>query len=214
MSKPPSSPATRSAGTPAWCAVALLLLAPSVLVWLADGGAAALLDWQPALWRDQPWRVWSAAWVHLSPLHLGANLAGGALVLALGWAARVPPRAALAWSLAWPLTHLALLAWPELTHYGGLSGVLHAGTAAVAVTLAKRRARAERRVGWAILAVLAVKLLSEAPWRGALAQPAGWDIAVVPWAHAAGALTGALLAALLVGRGAQPRMRATSAVVE
>ena len=44
-----------------------------------------------------------------------------------------------------------------------------------------------------------------------LVQPAGWDILVAPLSHVSGALTGALLAWLLVS---QPRMRRTSAVVE
>ena len=43
--------------------------------------------------------------------------------------------AALAWALAWPLTHLALLAEPALLRYGGLSGVLRAGAAVAAVAL-------------------------------------------------------------------------------
>ena len=38
-------------------------------------------------------------------------------------------------SVAWPLTHLSLLARPEVMHYGGLSGVLHAGVAVAALGL-------------------------------------------------------------------------------
>jgi hypothetical protein len=119
------------------------------------------------------------------------------LVAALGVAARVPPRAALAWALAWPATQLGLLAMPDITGYGGLSGVRHAGVAVVAVVLVRRTARDERRVGLAIAAVLTLKLLIEAPWRAAVIHPAGWDIAVAPLAHASGALAGAGLAWLL-----------------
>ena len=193
-----------------WLLIAALLAIPSALAALRPG-SDALLDWQPGSWASEPWRCWSAAWVHWSRLHLAANLAGAVLVAALGWAVRVPPRAALAWSMAWPLTHVALLLQPQLLHYGGLSGVLHAGTAVAAVTLLKRRGRGERRLGWSIAAVLALKLASEAPWQGALRWPAGWDIAVAPLAHAAGAVIGAGLAALLLP---QPRMRRTSEVVE
>ena len=50
------------------------------------------LDWQPGLALREPWRAWSAAMVHLSALHLAANLAGAALVGALGWVASVPRR--------------------------------------------------------------------------------------------------------------------------
>lgn len=141
--------------------------------------------------------------MHLSTLHLGANGAGASLVAALGVTARVPPRAALAWALAWPATHLGLLARPEITGYGGLSGVLHAGVAVVAVVLLRRAGRGERRVGLAIAAVLSLKLLVEAPWRAAVTHPVGWDIAVAPLAHASGALAGAGLAWLLCRPGSR-----------
>ncbi|HEY0858541.1 MAG TPA: hypothetical protein VGE16_15865, partial [Albitalea sp.] len=55
-----------------------------------------------------------------------------------------------------------------------------------------------RRVGLALLAGLALKVLLEAPWAGALRHPHGWDIAVAPLAHASGALAG-LLCALIAG---------------
>jgi rhomboid family GlyGly-CTERM serine protease len=175
----------------------LVMLVPAALVF-DDRTAVAVLAWQPSLWITEPWRAWSAAWVHLSRLHLGANLAGGVLVMALGAAAAVPMRAVLAWALAWPLTHVGLALVPQLARYGGLSGVLHAGVAVVAVTLLRRRERAERRLGGAIAAVLVLKLLSETPWRGALAHPEGWDIATAPAAHVSGVVVGAGLAWLLV----------------
>ncbi|HEX7382930.1 MAG TPA: rhombosortase, partial [Burkholderiaceae bacterium] len=145
-------------------------------------------------------------WVHYSALHLGANLAGCALVAALGVAARVPPRAALAWLLAWPATQLGLLLVPALGHYGGLSGVLHAGVAVVAVGLLLEGPRRRRMLGLAILAGLALKVLLEAPWAGPLAHPPGWDIATAPPAHASGLVAGTL-AALLCSLPRDPRRR-------
>ena len=155
------------------------------------------LDWQPALASSEPWRAWSAAIVHLSALHLAANLAGVALVAALGFVARVPRRSVLAWFVAWPLTHLALLARPDLVHYAGLSGVLHAGVAVVAVSLKKKRGGLRRAIGLALLGGLALKVAGETPWAAeALRHPAGWDIAVAPFAHASGLVAGALASAL------------------
>lgn len=151
---------------------------------------AAAIDWQPALAFTQPWRWFTAAFVHWSALHLGANLAGAAVLALFGWAAALPARAALAWALAWPLTHGALLVQPALTHYGGLSGVLHAGVAVAAVTLVWCATGRRRRIGLAVLIGLAVKIALEEPWAGPLTQPPGWDIAVAPLAHAAGALAG------------------------
>ncbi len=198
-SRVPSSTEPPRSGRLAWLALGTLLLAPA---WVAEGQATALpvLAWQAATAWSEPWRLWSAAWVHLSALHLAANTAGGVGVVALGWAAGVPRRAALAWALAWPLTHAALAGVPALAVYGGLSGVLHAGVAVVAVELVRRAARAERRVGLAIAAGLALKIVLEAPWRAAVLRPEGWDIAVAPAAHAAGVLAGALCAWGLAAR--------------
>ena len=163
----------------------------------ALGLSSLALDWQPArIWRE-PWRAWSAALVHLSPLHLAANLAGCAVVGALGGVARVPRRSVTAWLVAWPLTQLALLARPDLTHYAGLSGVLHAGVAVVAVHLVATARGARQAVGLALLAALALKVASESPFAAdPISLREGWDIAIAPFAHAAGLAAGALASAL------------------
>lgn len=177
-----------------WLALGLLLLLPSLAVYRGGALATRLLDWQSELLLSQPWRCWSAAWVHWSRLHLLANTAGALLVLALGWAARVPARATLAWALAWPLTHLGLLLQPALRHYGGLSGVLHAGVAVVVVALCRSEDRRERLIGLALGAGLLAKLVSERFWLLELRHGGGWDIAVVPLAHATGTACGLLAA--------------------
>ncbi|RQP22333.1 rhombosortase [Piscinibacter terrae] len=177
----------------AWTALALTLVFGAVLLWPVPH---ELIDWQPGLWLRQPWRMVTAVFVHYSALHLAANLAGGVLVSALGHAARVPVRSVVAWLVAWPLTQLGLLIQPELIHYGGLSGVLHAGVAVVAVHLLVSGPVNQRRIAAVMLAVLAAKVLHEAPWQGALQQREGWDIAVAPLAHATGAFGGAICAAL------------------
>lgn len=189
---------TAPAAPARWAALCLLLALPSAAVWWLGQGSGPALSWQPQLAWSEPWRWWSAAWVHLSRLHLLANLAGAALVLSLGWAARVPARAMLAWALAWPLTHLGLLLQPQLASYGGLSGVLHAGVAVVAVFMALHGTRTQKALALLIGVGLAGKVLSETPWRGPLAYPEGWDIAVAPLAHATGALSGALCSVLLL----------------
>ena len=191
--------------TSAWLLVSAVLGLGSVLTWWLP---AAWLDWQPDRFAVEPWRAWSAAWVHWSPLHLGANIAGLGVVAALGSVAVLPRPAALAWACAWPMTQAALLWRPELAHYGGLSGVLHAGVAVAALWLlaapvpdaTMRRTR--RRIGGAIAVGLLAKLLLERPWGPALHHPADWDIAIAPLAHATGALAGGVCAlwALAVAR--------------
>jgi rhomboid family GlyGly-CTERM serine protease len=182
-------------GSIAWAAFAALLGVLALLAWPIPHQA---IDWQPKLAATQPWRAFSAVFVHYSALHLGANLAGTVLVGALGRAARVPLSATIAWLAAWPLTQFGLLLQPALLHYGGLSGVLHASVAVAGVHLAWHGARGQRRVGAAILAVLLAKVLSETPWAGALRHPAGWDIAVAPLAHASGLVAGIACAVIAV----------------
>lgn len=171
----------------AWPLLAALLAVLAGIAWFAPREA---LDWQPALAMHEPWRALTAALVHWSALHLGANLLGAIVVATFGRAARLPATAALAWLAAWPLTQLGLLLRPELVHYGGLSGVLHAGVAVAALWLALER----RWLGFAVLAGLSIKVLLEAPWGPPLRDVAGWDIRIAPLAHATGAVAGAACA--------------------
>ena len=184
---------TAPRGGIAWAALALLLGSGALIVALLVArhpSLQAVLDWQPALAMREPWRAFSAAFAHLSTQHLLANLVGAAVVGGFGWVARLPPHAALAWLVAWPLTQLLLLLQPALTSYAGLSGVLHAGVAIASAQLAASRRGAERWLGVAVLAGLVIKLLLEAPWRGAVQAVPGWDIAIAPIAHASGACAG------------------------
>ena len=146
---------------------------------------------------SQPWRAFSAAFVHYSPMHLAANGVGALMVGGFGWAAQVPRRMAVAWLIAWPLTQFGLLVQPSLLHYGGLSGLLHAGVVIVCLHLMLQGTRTQRRAGGATLLVVLLKVLWEAPWKGPLSHPAEWDIAVAPMAHAAGVASG-LVAFVLV----------------
>lgn len=180
-------------GSRAWIGLAILLGACALAGWPLPHDA---LDWQPALAAREPWRAVSAVGVHYSAQHLIANLVGVVLAGAFGAVAQVPTRLAWAWLAAWPLTQLGLLARPDLAHYGGLSGVLHAGVAIVVVFLLIVGTRAQRWLGGAVLLGLGAKIASESPWGDALRHPAGWDIAVAPFAHASGALAGALCATL------------------
>ncbi len=72
--------------------------------------------------------------------------------------------------MAWPLTQLGLLLQPSLLHYGGLSGVLHAGVVIAALGLLQRESGLRRAVGWLILGGVALKVGMEQPWQGGLRQ--------------------------------------------
>jgi rhomboid family GlyGly-CTERM serine protease len=186
----------RSSAARAWLGLAALLAVMALLAWPV---ARTTLDWQPALAFTQPWRAFSAVAVHYSGLHLGANLVGAALVAALGAVAQVPRRMVWAWVVAWPLTQFGLLLKPELLHYGGLSGVLHAGVAVASLSLVVGGLRSQRWIGAAILAGTCIKVIGEAPWGASLRYGEGWDIAVAPLAHATGLVAGLLCAAAAQG---------------
>ena len=183
------------AGLPPWVHWAGLGVAAAAGALLARLADPALLRWQPELAWAQPWRMVTAAWVHLSTQHLAGNLAATAVVAVFGVAAGCGRRAATAWALAWPLTQLGLLAQPALLRYGGLSGVLHAGVAVAVWQLLRDGSRRRRAVGAAVALMVLAKLLLEAAWQGpALRQVPGWDIAIAPGAHASGVLAGWLCA--------------------
>ena len=186
--------AALTAAERAWIGLAAGLCVAALAATLS-GIAPGALDWQPSRAAAEPWRAFSATAVHYSTLHLAANLAGAALVAALGASARVSPAAVAAWACAWPLTQLGLLVRPDLTHYGGLSGVLHAGAAVVAVHLIGHAAGARRAIGAALAAGLVCKVLIEAPWGAPLRVGTGWDFATAPLAHATGLVAGTLCAA-------------------
>jgi rhomboid family GlyGly-CTERM serine protease len=195
-------------GPTAWVGVTVLFGACALAGWAVPREA---IDWQPALAATQPWRGLTAVGVHYSVQHLVANLAGTALAGVFGLAALVPPRMAAAWLAAWPLTHFGLLVRPELQHYGGLSGIVHAAFAIVVAYLLVAGTRRQRIVGTLVLIGFIGKLLSEAPWSEALRHPAGWDIAVAPIAHTTGALAGALCAVVALLTGPRTGRRARDA---
>lgn len=135
----------------AWVALAAVLCVGAIVVTaisaegaapLASSALANSLDWQPALGLREPWRLWSCAWVHWSAAHLGVNVAGALVVAFVGWRACMSRPATLAWFLAWPLTQVLMAAVGNdrlgqvMSHYGGLSGVLHAGGVVLGLTLA------------------------------------------------------------------------------
>ena len=160
----------------------------------------ALLEWRAAAGPGEAWRVLSAALAHLGPPHLTANLAGCAVVGAFGAVAALRPRWAMAWAAAWPLTHAALGAWPGITHYAGLSGVLHAGVAVAAMGLLFDGRGRARAIGAAVLAGTLAKVALERPWEAPVQTVPGWDFPLAVAAHATGVGAG-LVCAFVCGIG-------------
>ncbi|MGQ3054695.1 MAG: rhombosortase [Roseateles sp.] len=187
-----------------WVRLCAAFAALSLLAWPLP---RELLDWQPSLIATQPWRAITSAFVHLTPLHLAANLAGCAALALLGHRAALAKPETIAGLIALPLTQFALLLRPELQSYAGLSGELHAMTAIAALSLLTRPGR-NRLIGAAIAIGLVVKLILEDPLGPALRNTPGFDFAVAPFAHLSGAIAGvlawALTMALIQSRSPRP----------
>ena len=172
----------------AWSGLCVLLALGSVATWYSGGGAA--LAWRAASWSQRPWVLWSASLVHLSGAHLLANLLALAVIAVLGVYLDAGRAATLALLVAWPLGTLALLGWPQVAGYSGMSGLLNAMVAVLWAHTALRGGT--KPVSFVIFAVLALKLLSEHAWSQPIAFDPNWGFNVVYAAHLTGAAAGAL----------------------
>ena len=147
-----------------------------------------------------PGVLWSASLVHLSGAHLLANLVALAVLAVLGAYLQAGRAATLALLVAWPLGTLALLCWPRVAGYSGMSGLLNAMAAVLWAHTALQSGT--KPVSFVIFAALALKLLSEHAWSQPIAFDPNWGFNVVYAAHLVGAAAGALCGLLfsLAGR--------------
>ena len=155
----------------------------------------ALRYQRAAIGQGEWWRLVTAHWVHLGALHLVFDSAGLLLLWAL-YARALGPRHWLLVLLCATAAIDAGLWWgePQLQWYVGLSGLLHGAWAAGALAVALRR----DRLGWLMLAILALKLSLEQRAGASLLLGA---MPVVTAAHAYGALGGlTAVAALALAR--------------
>lgn len=172
----------------AWPGLCVLLALGSLVVW--SSAAAPVLAWYGASWMTMPWVLWSASLVHLSGAHLLANLVALGVLAVLGACLQAGRAATLALLVAWPLGTLALVLWPRVAGYGGMSGLLNAMAAVLWAHTALRAST--KPVSLVIFAALALKLLSEHAWSQPIAFDPNWGFNVVYAAHLAGAMAGAL----------------------
>ena len=152
------------------------------------------LAWEAALWMRHPWTLWTAAWVHTSMGNLGGNLLAIALIAVAGAALGARRPSAMALLAAWPLSTLALLAWPQVTHYSGLGGPIHAAAAVLGMHAASRPAL--KPYSPLLFCALGLKLAVERAWTQPVAFDPSWGFNVVYAAHLTGTLAGAACGAL------------------
>ncbi len=178
-----------------WLLLCALHGVASMLLWWASKDLTGALTWQAMDWQSRPWTLWTTAWVHLNTPHLiGNQMALGAMT-AMAWIVHPPRLCTLAWLLAWPLTTLTLLWWPQIGYAVGLSGVLHAGALVLAVHLLFKRMAVPKARRWGGLLALAVmsKLMLEQGWSHPVVWSPGNEMSVVQAAHLAGSAWGLVL---------------------
>lgn len=141
---------------------------------------------------SQPWRLWTAHWVHITPLHGLFNVAALVLLPEIFWTMR-----ARLFLLAWfilPVT-ISLMFWfllPTLNAYAGLSGALHGIYLVLALDAIRSPVLAERRMGWLVGVGVVSKVAFEA-YSGSSQTAALIGANVILQAHLYGAILGALL---------------------
>jgi rhomboid family GlyGly-CTERM serine protease len=191
----------RSLPSFAWSGLCASLALLCIAVWLLPTDWQIALRWRADGWLTAPWTLWSASLTHLSDVHLLANLVGLLCLAIIGEHLGANHHDALALLLAWPLTHLALLLWPQIQFYAGFSGLNHA-VAGVVIARAAIDFIVNRQ--WSVIAflftsLLLAKLIWEAPWAQPLRTDASWGFTVVQAAHLTGFISGWLASSLIIG---------------
>jgi rhomboid family GlyGly-CTERM serine protease len=165
--------------------VVLFMLVAEFLIW----GPA--LEYRRPLLAEEPWRLFTGHFVHLSLIHAMLN---GVALLLLGRLFADRLRDTEFWivlGVAPILISLVFwIAMPELTWYRGLSGTLHALYFTGCVVWLGSMKGAARWLPIAALAGGALKVLLEQPWDSSFPFRQWLGAAVVPQAHLIGAIVG------------------------
>lgn len=162
------------------------------------------LEYRHELLGAQPWRVFSAHFVHLNWEHAVVNVAAWIVVARL-FSTELTSGRHLAVIAVSALGVSAWLAWihPEIAWYRGLSGVLHGifFAGAIAWTIAAMRLADKDKTSLflpiALIAVGWAKVIAEQPAGSAMPYAEWLDAAIVPQAHLAGSIIGTALGAMI-----------------
>jgi rhomboid family GlyGly-CTERM serine protease len=178
----------------AWWALCALIGAACLVAWQLPVEMQMALRWEASRWAAHPWTLWTAALSHINAVHLSVNLLSLLGLCILGAHLGAGAREAAALLIAWPLTHLALLLWPTVQLYAGLSGLNHALGGIVIAQSAMNLIVNKRfqMIGSLLAPLVIIKLLWESAWSQPLRMDASWGFNVVQAAHLSGFLAGAL----------------------
>ncbi len=195
-----------------WALMCTLLAVACVAVWLLPVELQIALRWQAASWPQQPWQLWMASLAHLSGPHLLVNLLALLCLAIIGSHTGCRRDEVMAVLIAWPLSNLALLSWPQVQFYAGFSGLNHALAVMICAQSAMKFIVKHEfsAIAFLLILMLLTKIFFEAPWSEPLRPDTSWGFSVVQAAHLTGMLAALLAAALVYSA----RIFFTKAVVE
>lgn len=170
-----------------------------------DGVLHARLNYDLNAIKDGAWwRLFSAHFLHTNLYHLLLNLAGLLLLWALHGEYYQYTNSLSLLFLCTLGTAVGLFGFSDLSHYVGLSGMLHGLFAWGVVQDIKRG----YTTGWLLLAGLLIKLLQEQIYGGSVATASLIQANVAVDAHLYGALSG-FLAAIVIPAHKQQKTKDT-----
>lgn len=154
---------------------------------LGSGVADALIYHRPSVLAGEWWRLLSGHWVHRGGRHLVLNLVGLALIWHLfGAVLKFRNALFLIVFVALGQSISLMVIYPDILWFEGLSGLLHGLLVAGAVLSFSRTPV----VSGMVLAMLVVKLSSEA-WHGGSTEMTAWlGGSVLEESHWCGAIAG------------------------
>ena len=190
--------------------VALLLLPAALLAATPLDGALAqsLLLQRDAVLAGQGWRALTCHWVHVSASHFAWDALTFA-ALGVACARRDLRRFVATVALAAPaISATVLLTHPELSFYGGLSGIDSALFGLLAATMLQGALSRRDRTRTAIAAILTVAFVAKTGYElttaGTLFVAETTTARAVPIAHVAGFAVGVLVSARRPARRRRP----------
>jgi rhomboid family GlyGly-CTERM serine protease len=173
--------------------VTLLICLAATTVFLLPGLEAALVYDRAAIIRGQFWRWVTGNLVHVSVAHLVYDV----IVVALaGWI--IERRHGGDWVTLCLVASVLIggvvfVCHPQINRFGGLSGMAFAGMTYLAVQAASSSG-IQRRFGWAGLCLMIAKMTWEFVTGATVFIDTGHQSVVLPATHAAGAITGGIIA--------------------
>ena len=172
---------------------AVLILAPALVAYLLPGVAAAMIYDRPAILAGELWRLVTGHWVHFSASHLLCDVVVIGITAWLMESRGYRYFPALCFLSALSISLVMLVSLPDMTYYGGLSGIAMAGVVYLALH-GSREVQPWRGVCLGLLLLSVGKLAFDASIGDfAMIDVEDDSVRPVPLSHLTGAVSGVVV---------------------